>query len=325
MKKILTLCLSAGIQKTIEFPKIHLDMVNRSLNYQFDIAGKAVNSARVLSQLAEKFENQLSKSDIKQNITLICPLGEKNLDFWKELSAKENFAQKNILIPGFTRECCTLIENETGRVTELVVEEPKIQDENRENKTKELLELLKSECAKNPKEKPEAFLVAGSVPSYWDRNIMTEIAKIAKENNILFMADFKGKTLLDLIPNFIPEIIKINEEEFLETFYPEKFGQEATKCDTITLQELICEQSKNLANIIIVTRGEKDTILAQNGKCLVGKTEKICVKNTIGSGDAFNAGFLYEFSCSKNLEKALEMGTYAASRNAENLRPGSIF
>lgn len=324
MKKILTLCLSAGIQKTIEFSKIQLNKVNRSLNYRFDIAGKAVNSARVLAQLAEKNEIHLSKSDIKQNITLICPLGEKNLDFWRELSKEENFIQKNVLIPGFIRECCTLIERESGRITELVVEEPKIQDENQKVKTKELLSLLECEFT-NPKTKPDALLVAGSVPSYWDSNIMEEIARIARKNNVLLMADFKGKTLLNLLPDFTPNIIKINKEEFLETFYPEIFEQDAPKCDTIKLQELICHQSKILGNIIIVTDGANDTILSNEGKCYIGKTEKVSVKNTIGCGDSFNAGFLYEFLKSKNLEKALEMGTFAASRNAESLAPGSIF
>ena len=324
MNKILTLCLSAGIQKTIEFSKICLDKVNRSLNYRFDIAGKAVNSARVLAQLAEKFENHLSEDEIKQNITLICPLGEKNLDFWRELSKEENFIQKNILIPGFTRECCTLIESESGRVTELVVEEPKIQDENQKTKTNELLSLLECEFI-NPKTKPEALLVAGSVPSYWDSNIMEEIARIARKNNVFLMVDFKGKTLLNLLPEFAPNIIKINKEEFLETFYPEIFEQDAPKCDTIKLQELICHQSKILGNIIIVTDGANDTILSDKGKCYIGKTEKVSVKNTIGCGDSFNAGFLYEFLKSKNLEKALEMGTFAASRNAESLAPGSIF
>ena len=61
MKKIVTLCFSAGIQKTIEFSKIQLDKVNRSKNYRFDIAGKAVNSARVLTQLAKIYEKNLSE------------------------------------------------------------------------------------------------------------------------------------------------------------------------------------------------------------------------------------------------------------------------
>mgnify|MGYP002517613496 CR=1 FL=1 len=141
---------------------------------------------------------------------------------------------------------------------------------------------------------------------------------------LILNSNFKGKTLSNLIPAFIPNIIKINKEEFLETFYPETFGQENLKCDIIKLQELICQQSQNLENIIIVTDGANDTILSSKGKCFIGKTEKISVKNTIGCGDSFNAGFLYEFLKSQNLEKALKMGTFAASRNAESLAPGSI-
>lgn len=315
MKKILTLCFSAGIQKTIEFSNLSLDKVNRSKNYRFDIAGKAVNSARVLSQLPLIFEKNLSEAEIKEKITLICPLGEKNLSFWNELSQQEIFTQKNILIPGFTRECCTLIED-NGRVTELVVEEPKIIDENNLEKTKELLITLERELSKNQKEKPFALLIAGSVPSYWKNDIMIDVAKIAKKNNVLLMADFKGKTLLDLIPTYTPEIIKINEEEFLETFY--------NSSTQTSIQDLIREKSAELNNIIIVTRGEKDTILGFSGKILIEKTEKIQIKNTIGCGDSFNAGFLYEYSISGNLEKALKMGTFAASRNAENLPPGWI-
>lgn len=322
MKKIVTLCFSAGIQKTIEFSKIQLDKVNRSKNYRFDIAGKAVNSARVLTQLAKIYEKNLSESEIKEKVTLICPLGEKNLYFWEELSQKEMFSQKNVLIPGFTRECCTLVED-CGRVTELVVEEPNINNEKKNEKSFEILNLLETELSKNQAEKPFALLVAGSVPEFWQENIMSEVAKIAKKNDILLMVDFRGKTLLNLIPEFIPEIIKINEEEFYETFYPQ-LALDVDKNAENTISNLVRQKSQELSNIIIVTRGEKNTILGEAGKVLVGKTEKIQVKNPIACGDAFNAGFLYEFSVSRNLEKALEMGTFAASRNAENLAPGAI-
>ena len=77
-------------------------------------------------------------------------------------------------------------------------------------------------------------------------------------------------------------------------------------------------------NIIIVTRGSEDTILGQNGKILIGKTEQVSVVNPIGSGDAFNGGFLYAFSQNQGLENALEMGIYAASRNVESMAPGNI-
>ena len=87
MNKILTLCLSAGIQKTIEFSKIWLDKVNRSLNYRFDIAGKAVNSARVLAQLVEKFENHLSE-DIDMGIRRLLNLENDYTAFFSQCFGK---------------------------------------------------------------------------------------------------------------------------------------------------------------------------------------------------------------------------------------------
>ena len=65
--KILCICLSSTIQRTIHFETLMLSKVNRSRNYRQDASGKAVNSARVLNQL-------------EKNCTItLCPLGEKNL------------------------------------------------------------------------------------------------------------------------------------------------------------------------------------------------------------------------------------------------------
>ena len=59
MKKIVTLCFSAGIQKTIEFSKIQLDKVNRSKNYRFDIAGKAVlNLQKFMKKIFQKVKKR---------------------------------------------------------------------------------------------------------------------------------------------------------------------------------------------------------------------------------------------------------------------------
>ena len=51
MAKILCICLSSTIQRTINFNNIRLEKVNRSTSYRMDASGKALNSARVLSQL----------------------------------------------------------------------------------------------------------------------------------------------------------------------------------------------------------------------------------------------------------------------------------
>ena len=51
MKKILCVCLSSTLQRTISFSQLKLTKVNRSEHYRQDASGKAVNSARVLTQL----------------------------------------------------------------------------------------------------------------------------------------------------------------------------------------------------------------------------------------------------------------------------------
>ena len=51
MKKILCICMSSTIQRTVSFDAITLEKVNRSKHYRQDASGKAVNSARVLEQL----------------------------------------------------------------------------------------------------------------------------------------------------------------------------------------------------------------------------------------------------------------------------------
>ena len=74
MAKILCICLSSTIQRTINFNNIRLEKVNRSTSYRMDASGKALNSARVLSQLE------------KDCVQVICPVGEKNKDLFVELA-----------------------------------------------------------------------------------------------------------------------------------------------------------------------------------------------------------------------------------------------
>ena len=52
--KILCICLSSTLQRTISFKELKLTEVNRSQHYRLDASGKAVNSARVLNQLEKE-------------------------------------------------------------------------------------------------------------------------------------------------------------------------------------------------------------------------------------------------------------------------------
>ena len=315
--KILCICLSSTIQRTIHFDNLMLSKVNRSKKYRQDASGKAVNSARVLNQLE------------KNCATILCPLGEKNQKLFLTLAQKDGLSLETLYIPGFTRECWTLLDDSTNSTTELVVSEPVLslninnltQKEQKmlQNVNKKFIELVKQNIFD-----VDAVLLAGSRPDFWDKNLYAEISLIAKQNEKFFLADFIGEDLKNVIEKAVPSVIKINDEEFLQTF-SKSTSLSQNQITDLEFKELICQKSAELNNMIIVTRGIKSTYAANKGDFLECPTEKVYAVNTTACGDSFNAGFLYEYLKTKNFETSIKKGTWCAARNAERDCPGTIY
>lgn len=300
MSKFLCVGLSPSIQRTVSFDSVVKNSVNRSSEYRFDASGKAANSARVLNQLEKK------------SARLVCPLGAENISFFKKLAERDGLAVNPVEIPGRTRECWTLLDASDGGTTELVAEEPCVSSVFGEAEEK-LFEIVRFEV-KNA----DAVLIAGSSPASWKKETVPCIAKIVSQSKKVFLADYWGKTLLDTIEFCVPNIIKINEEEFLNTF-----GTKTSRSDG-DFRHLVSDKSVELGCILVVTRGEKSTFAADKGNFVEFPVEKIKAVNTTASGDAFSAGFLYEYLKTKDFLKSLENGTWCAARNAESKIPGSI-
>lgn len=299
MKKILCICLSSTLQRTINFEDLTLTKVNRSKSYRQDASGKAVNSARVLNQIEEGCAK------------VICPLGEKNQQLFLDLAAADKMDIQSVSIPGFTRECWTLLDRKAGTTTELVVGEPQLNDDDGKIRNAEV-KLLK--YINEAFEEVDGVLLAGSRPGVWAEDLYATIAGMAKDAGKIFLADYIGQDMARTLKSTVPDIIKINDEEFIKTFGG---SQESLKTD-------ITSKSKELHNIIVVTRGTDPTYAAKDGMFIEVPTEKVHAVNTTACGDSFNAGFLYEYLNSGDFEAALKKGTWAAARNAEVECPGAI-
>ena len=302
MKKILCVCMSSTIQRTITFENLTLTKVNRSRHYRIDASGKAVNSARVLEQLE------------KGCCRVVCPLGEKNLSAFTEPAARDNLNLLYTTIPGQTRECWTLLDQAAGTTTELVVSEPLLESEE-ELKAVAGAEIKILKIINDLLPEVDALLLAGSRPKVWSQDLYATISGMTHDNGKVFLADYIGEDLKKTLNASIPDIIKINEEEFHASF-PELEDQ--------PLQDAIAKKSLELGNIIVVTRGADSTYAAARGQFYECPTEKVAALNTTACGDSFNAGFLYEYLQTRNLSAALKKGTWCAARNAEVETPGSI-
>ena len=373
---ILTVCLSSTLQKTVTFNKVSLTHVNRSTSYRLDASGKAVNTARVLDML----EPGVSLS--------LCPLGKENADLFLKLAEQDKLAVKTVMVPGFTRECLTLLDSSNHETTEIVVGEPAL-DFDREKAEQEFMEILQKALSEgtdpqveqegtgpygkkgtdlydtDPQTKQEgtdpdgkegtdpygkkgtkqegtapqlkqrgtdpqddkavqAVVLAGSRPALWSEDFQARISKVAVDAGVILLADFCGKDLLRTLELCTPQIIKINEEEFCSTFGYE-FPLPEDK-----LRLLISEKSKELKNVIVITRGTEETYAARNGVFYSHPVEKVVPVNTTACGDTFNAGFIYEYLKTLNetgkadVQSALSKGTWCAARNAESEVPGTI-
>ncbi len=300
MAKFLTICLSTTIQRTITFSSISLEKVNRSEKYRIDASGKAINTARVLSQLE------------KDCVQIICPLGKNNKDEFLSLAKKDNLPVEYTQTEGNIRECWTLLDSSKQTTTELVVGEPLLQGDFSKNED-EILEQIDKFIPQ-----VDCVLLSGSKPLIWSDNLIIEIAKKAIQNNKIFLADYCGKDLLNTLNSYIPSIIKINDEEFCKTFnFDFPLSEEELKTQ-------ICSKSSELKNIIVITRGTKSTFAAKDGCFYECPIERVTAINTTACGDSFNAGFIYEYSSSKDISKSLQKGTWCAARNAERECPGAI-
>ena len=300
--KILCICLSSTLQRTITFKELNLTQVNRSEHYRLDASGKAVNSARVLTQLE------------KGCAITVCPLGEKNLTAFTEAAERDELELAYVTIPGNTRECWTLLDRTAGTTTELVVGEPLLETED-DLKAVAAAEIKLLKYINDMLSEVDAVLLAGSRPKIWSDDLYATISGMAKDNKKLFLADYIGEDMKKTLSTAVPDIIKINEEEFRTTF-PELADQ--------PLQQAITEKSRDLNNIIVVTRGCDSTYAAARGQFADCPTEKVAALNTTACGDSFNAGFIYEYLKTKDLTAALKKGTWCAARNAEREAPGTI-
>lgn len=265
-----------------------------------DASGKAINSARVLNQLKDGC------------VECICPLGIQNKDLFLELAQNDSLPVNYVTIPGFTRECWTLLNTLDHTTTELVVGEPDLVEEIKDSEGK-ILDLVKqklSDC--------DGVLFAGSRPKYFSEGLIPYIARMVTDANKIFLADYHGDDLNRTLEVCTPEIIKINSEEFQETFgYPAFIDDDVLKNAVINL-------SKKLNNIVIVTRGTKSTFAALKGEFEEFPVEKIIPVNTTACGDSFSAGFLFEYVTTGKFYDSLAKGTWCAARNAELEAPGTI-
>lgn len=291
----LTVGLSPAIQKILLFNNFKQGEVNRSHSYLTDAAGKCVNVCRVLTQGG-------------MNASCLTVAGRENRTEFENLCRRDSLDLSTVETSGRVRICTTLVETENNRCSEIVVNEPEAITEDEELAFKNVFLKILSQGYRS-------VIISGSRLKGFSENIIPFIVKAAKEQKVLLFTDYKG---IDLISSFInkdicPDYIKINEQEFIETFK-----------DCKNLKDGLKEVSLKYKSVFIISRGSLSTIVADRGNLFEVESKLIKALNPIGCGDAMMAGLAQGILEGLQLKEAVIKGRDYATLNALSIHPGWI-
>jgi fructose-1-phosphate kinase PfkB-like protein len=307
----LTVCLNPTLQKTLCYPSIAFDAVNRTDVHRVDASGKGMNVTRVLAQLGKK-------------VTHLTHLGGDFRPFFLSLCEQDRLSVEWVESGSQIRFCYTVLSEDDEGVTEFV-EEGQPVGAGTEGL---LLDKFESLLERNF----TWLIISGTKAAGYSDNAVPYMVRRAKEKGLGVILDVKGKDLTESL-QYRPDVVKPNLYEFASTFAPDLLIDDALPREnnviTDRIRPLIEEMVAKYGCSVILTNGTRAALGACLGYYFEIKYNAVKAVNSIGCGDAFTAGLaacmekavLKDYECFK---KAVSEGCRCGALNAGLLRPGVI-
>ena len=280
---IYTVTLNPALDYFMNYEELALGEVNRTGKTQISAGGKGIMESRMLSLIGAKskalgFLGGFSGQYIKDF------LSENQID--SDFTEIEDLTRINVKLKSQ--------ENETS----LDAAGPKLQ-KSEINHFLEKFDHLKED---------DIVVFAGTIPKSLGEDFYERLIAKVQKQKATFVMDVDGQKLLDSLPAH-PLLIKPNREE-LEAIFETSFKNNE---QIIPYGQKLLEMG---AQNVIVSMAGDGALLFTNEKVYFAQGIKGELKNSIGAGDSTVAGFLAEYSQSKDpllaLRQAIACGTSKA-------------
>jgi tagatose 6-phosphate kinase len=286
---ILCVGTTPTVQRTMVFDRLELDEVNRAVEVVEYSSGKAVNVARVLTQLGEA---ALAAGFV----------GGRRGAFLVEDLAKWNVVSESIETAGQTRLCTTLIDRVTGEVTELVEEAPPATTAEWDDLIARIDRLLPTAaCAVF-----SGTQARGGPEDFCDRWVGRGVPVIV---------DTRGPALRRALKT--PGcVVKVNRSELDAAL-------------GVTSEPGEIDETRRLADappggLLVITMGKSGAIAGDGTSVWRVAAPAVQAVNPIGSGDAFAAGMAVAIARGRPVEDQLRLATACAAANATTALAGTV-
>ena len=307
MKKpfILAASMNPTLQKTLVLPGFFKDTVNRTREYRLDTAGKGLNVSRVLTQLGKECR-------------LLTPLGGFFRPLYLEFCAQDRLRVEWVESSSQIRLCYTIIDKSDKSVTELIEEAERV-EEGTEKRLLDAFSPLVPECG--------TLIISGTKAPGFSDELIPEMVRQARAAGSRIILDICGKDLINSLPHK-PDIIKPNLYEFISTFAPEIISNNKIQGDEKEIKKRVgiiwAELREKYNCTLVLTRGANSVWYTEKEDMFEFSFNAVEPVNTIGSGDAFTAGFAAALEQGASIREAVAEGVRCGALNAGILRPGVI-
>lgn len=288
------LCIGAtpAAQRVMVFPRLAVDSVNRAAATYDGAAGKSINVAKMLRILGEQ--------------TLAAGfIGGDRGEFIRSELKRRLVECRFVKVEPRTRECVTVVDRQSGAVTELVEESRPV--------AVEAYARLRA-TIRRTLPKCRAMILSGTLTPEANPDFYRECVEMAAAAGVLSVVDAQGEALLRAL-EAKPGLVKPNRAELAATT--------GLKCgtETATLAAMRVLHERG-ARQVVVTAGSAPALAFDGTRCWRIIPPAIAALNSIGSGDAFTAGLVLRLLKGDDLGRACRWAAAAGAANALSWMPG---
>ncbi len=287
--RCLTITLNAAVDTTYVLDRYHQGEVNRISRKMTAPGGKGNNAARVLALLGHT---------VRATGFIGGPTGHYIEQGLQDLGIETEFVH----VPGDSRTCLTIIERESGMISELLEPGLTISPDDAETFLRTAPILARD---------VDSVVVSGSLPNGLPDNYYALLLTALRSSSALLAFDSSGEALRHGL-SAKPDLIKPNALEMAALM-----GSEGSPED---MAEWI--QRKLIGSVlapgakVLLSLGEQGAVLVSQDTALLASPPAVRVVNPVGSGDALLAGYLGAISEateeSATLAEAVAVATAAA-------------
>ena len=295
---IITVTLNTAIDKTLAVPNFRLGRRHRTVEQTTMPGGKGVNVARVLKRLGQPvIATGLAGG----------PTGTRIVEQLTELSVLSDFVR----IREESRTNTAVIDPTTGEQTEINERGPAVSDRELELFVDKLLYLAQG---------ASMCVFAGSLPRDVDVGIYERLIREVRRLGVVAVVDTDGDPLRRAV-RAEPDVISPNVTE-AEELVGHEFNDEE---DHLIAVREMCGQGAREA-IMTLPDGCYANVTGEGGGLYRVRIDPEAVEPvaTVGSGDAFLAGFVAARYGGRGMEEALAHAVACGAESAEHLGAGLV-